>query len=91
MSRRPSEPHRVTEPIRYVPMRVRTDDNVTHAAYPEWRPLDARYAHTYCNQYVCLDKGSCGEGARRFCTRIEDDAVVDCMTCLTTLDRQEPW
>jgi len=72
-------------------MRVRTDDRVTHAAYPEWRPLEARYARTYCDQRVHFDKGLNGEGSRRFCFRIEDDALVDCMTCLTRQARQEPW
>lgn len=81
----------MSKPIRYVPMRVRTDDSVTHAAYPEWLPIDARYARTFCDQHVHFDKDSRYEGTRRFGSRIEDDAVVDCMTCLITLDRQELW
>ncbi len=82
MTRRFSEPHRVSEPIQYDPIRVQTDDGITHAAYPPWRPLVSINTRTYCNQSVWFDKGSSEENSRLFCSRIEDDAIVDCMTCI---------
>jgi Pyruvate/2-oxoacid:ferredoxin oxidoreductase delta subunit len=71
-------------------MRVRTVDGITHAAYPEWRPVGDYDARTDCNLRIHhCDRQNC-KSTRLLSVRIEDDAVVDCMTCLVAGDRQEP-
>lgn len=73
--------------IRFGLTHVRTDDRIIHAAYPVWRPLKARSARTYCGQLLRFDQDSGCDETRRFCSQVADDATIDCMTCLTAIDR----
>lgn len=83
MTRRFSEPYKVSEPTQWAEMRVRTTDGITHGANPEWRPLEPKDARTYCDQRVHFGKDAeSNSRTRRFSARIADDAVIDCITCL---------
>lgn len=89
-----SEPHRVSEPPKTRQLRLRTNDKITHAAWPDWRSVDENDAITvcglslhHCNLNTCRHLGR--HKLRRFSVRRPYDEMIDCMTCLTRQARQE--
>lgn len=94
MTRRFSEPHRVSGPARARQLRLRTNDRITHAAWPEFRSRDGNDAFTLCGLRLHhCDLSACRHPdrhrTRTFSVRIPDNELVDCMTCLTRQARQE--
>lgn len=92
-----SEPHRVSESTNWSArwqLRLRTNDRITHAAWPEFRSRDDNDANTvcglrlhHCNLSTCRHPDR--HKTKTFSARRSDDELVDCMTCLTRQVRQE--
>lgn len=92
--RRRSEPHRVSQPTIWRQLRLRTNDKITHAAWPELRTRDENDAFTLCGLRLHhCDLSRCRHPdrhrTRAFSVRRSHDELVDCMTCLHRQAKQE--
>jgi hypothetical protein len=94
MTRRFSEPHRVSEPRKVRQLRLRTSDRITHAAWPDYRSMDDNNAVTSCGRKVHhCNLQHCRHAGRHvgyeFSARMPHDSDVDCITCLVTEARRQ--
>lgn len=94
MTRRFSEPHRVSEPTKTRQLRLKTSDRITHAAWPDHRSPDEKDAITLCNRKVhhcdlhyCRHKGR--HVGRVFSVKMPHKVDVDCITCLVAEARRQ--